>query len=443
MTLSGMWTARRRPGFVIGIICGVLLVAATKLVVNESRFPDWLVAPLLMSDTSGTADAMVLLGAGVTGDCVPNNNSVRRVLLARRLLDAGRAPVAIVTGRSDQPECPVGVAMARLAREVGVPESKILVEPKARSTRENGERSATLLRRMGAERVLLVTDRLHMKRAAGVFAGLGFAVERASVPVYQGHIDNMDMLAAGAREAIALAYYRLKGWLGPVDRRPLSAYRERDLQGSRTAVTRTFPDGPVVVLGASYAGGWKLATIAGVPVINQGVAGQQSFEMLERFERDVVPAQPRGVIIWGFINDIFRGSEDIEAALVRVRESYEGMVSLSRQHGIEPVLATEVTVRPPDSWSETLSSWIGGVLGREGYQDRINRHVLELNRWIADLAKREGLRLLDLQAVLAEPDGRRRRAEFTSEDGSHITAPGYEALTAYATPILEEHFVVR
>ena len=41
-------------------------------------------------------------------------------------------------------------------------------------------------------------------------------------------------------------------------------------------------------------------------MINRGVNGEQSFEMLKRFDSDVVATKPRAVILWGFINDVFR-----------------------------------------------------------------------------------------------------------------------------------------
>ncbi len=38
--------------------------------------------------------------------------------------------------------------------------------------------------------------------------------------------------------------------------------------------------GRIVLLGASYAAGWNLDGIAGLTVINRGVGGQQSWDML-------------------------------------------------------------------------------------------------------------------------------------------------------------------
>lgn len=420
--------------------CGLLVLLGARWAINESTIPDRLVSPLLVTDTRSKADAVVVLGAGVVGDCGVNLNGVRRVLLGARLWRAERAPLLVFTGASRERSCPVAEAMAQLATEIGVPASSVHVETASRNTRENAELTAPLLRRLGARRVLIVTDRLHMRRAAGAFEQLGFAVERASVPIYEGHADNVSMLASGLREMVALAYYRMRGWAESGSPQPVAVASN----GVKTPDVQVHnPDGPIVVLGASYAGGWSgLTRVGDVPVINSGVAGQQSFEMLERFERDVVPARPRAVILWGFINDIFRADQDVNGAMARARDSYTGMIALARQHGIEPIVATEVTIRPQATWTTTLASIAGALRGKESYQYRINRHVIATNQWLVDLARREGLLLLDLQSTLAE-EGGRRRPEFTQEDGSHISPAGYDALTRYARPILERHFEAR
>jgi uncharacterized SAM-binding protein YcdF (DUF218 family)/lysophospholipase L1-like esterase len=423
--------------------------------INRTAFADRLIAPLLIPDTKGQADAIVVMGAGVVGECTPNLNGLRRVILASHLWRAGRAPILIFTGGQMPGACPISVAMSRFAQEIGVPQQAMLVETTSRDTHENARDAQPILRRAGATRVLVVTDRLHMRRAAGTFTRLGFQVERASVPVYEGHINNVDMLASGAREYVALAYYRLRGWIGEAPHAVATAGSADSTAnvaaaaaGEQANRSRSLmqgelrgSDAAVVVLGASYAGGWDMKRVGDIPIINRGIAGQQSFEMLERFERDVVNARPRAVILWGFINDIFRAPADPTAALDRVRQSYVAMIALARKHRIEPIVVTEVTIRPRDSWSETLTGWIGGLLGKQGYHEYINRHVLDTNRWLIDLARRERLLVLDFQTTLGEQGGRRRR-EFTNDDGSHITPAGYAALTAYASPILASHFGV-
>jgi uncharacterized SAM-binding protein YcdF (DUF218 family) len=447
MGLRRLWNRT----FWTGVAAGAALVFLGRLAINESTIPDRLLAPLLLDDSSARADAIVVLGAGVIGQCVPNLNGMRRALLGARLFRDGRAPLLVITGGSRGEHCPVADSMAQLLLESGIPADKILLERQSLNTHENGERTAPLLRDRNVSRILLVTDRLHMRRAAGVFRHLGFTVEPSAVPIYEGHVDNVSMLLAGIREAAALAYYRLRGWttpsgiagdhsraaaVGSVRGNPRSELgglvKRVSWQAAGTKENR-----PVVILGASYAAGWKLPDLDGIPVVNAGVPGEQSFEMLARFESDVVAVHARAVVLWGFINDLFRAG-DTAQALKRMRESYTEMTKRARTQGIEPIVATEVTIRPPNTFMETMTGMIGALLGKQSYQDRINAHVMEGNQWLREMARREGLLVLDFEVTLAGADGRRRRQEFANDDGSHIPPAGYEALTKYARPILSD-----
>ena len=433
--------------FLAGMFCGVVIVTLGRVVINETSFADRLIAPLLLSDSSGHADAIVVLGAGVIGDCVPNLNSTRRILRGARLFRDGRAPLLVLSGGAPTGECAVADAMMTVARELGLPQDKILIERQSHSTRENGELTARLLRQQGVERILVVTDRLHMRRAVGVFTRLGFAVEPSAVPIYEGHLDNVSMLSAGIREAAALTVYRLRGWTAAEGQQVQPAHHtvtppsqgDDRVQQSGGSVDRisfqptTRSTRPMVILGASYAASWDLGSLT-VEVINAGVPGEQSSDMLARFDRDVITVQPRAVLLWGFINDLFR-ADQMDRALPRGPESYLEMIKRARAHGIEPVLATEVTVRPPLAFLDTIKSTVGWLLRKQSYQDQVNHYVIEMNQWLRETASRDGLLLLDLQSALASRDGQRRR-QFATADGSHITPDGYTALTRYAAPIL-------
>ena len=77
---------------------------------------------------------------------------------------------------------------------------------------------------------------------------------------------------------------------------------------------------PIVLLGASFAAGWQLPPIAGHQVINRGVGGQETPQLLARFDHDVIAAKPRAVILWGYVNNIFNappGQADQAAARAR------------------------------------------------------------------------------------------------------------------------------
>jgi lysophospholipase L1-like esterase len=200
------------------------------------------------------------------------------------------------------------------------------------------------------------------------------------------------------------------------------------------------PGSPIVLLGASFAEGWRLPDIAGRPVVNRGIGGEQTHELLERFDRDVIAARPRAVIIWGHINDVFRTPRDsMDAGLARARDSYAEMVRKARAAGIEVILATEITMRRPAGWLTAVRSWLGRVRGKETYDAYVNRHVSALNDWLRGFAAREGILVLDLQPVIADSRGR-RRAESSQPDGVHVAPAGYDSLTTYAMPLLERHF---
>jgi uncharacterized SAM-binding protein YcdF (DUF218 family) len=450
LTLSSGWQFWRRPHtFRVGLLCGVALVIGLRWVINKTTVADRIVAPLVWADTPGQADAIVVLGAGIVGDCIGNTNALRRTMLAARLWRAGRAPRLVITGgRPTGLPCPISGVMAATARELGVPADRITVETESHSTHENAERSDPMLRRLGVRRILVVTDRLHMTRAGEAFARYGYQIERSSVPVFEGHPDNVSMLAAGLREYCALVYYRWRGWLAPFERdggprvpgagSTAVAFTAGSAGGSVQQTLVRHPDGPVVILGASYAAGWK-PTSQRLRFSNKGVAGQQSFQLLERFDRDVVPDAPRAVLVWGFINDVFRApAGGSDAALARARTTLSEIVVRARAQGIEPLLATEVTITSPSSWSETLGQWLGWVRGKPPYHAGINRQVRETNAWLRDYARREQILLLDFESVLADTSGD-RQAAFAKEDGSHISPAGYAALTSYAVPRLEAH----
>lgn len=430
MTSSRGW----RWPFVLGIAFGLVALLGVRTCVNYTYVPDRIVSPLLVESDQDAADAIVVLGASVVGACTPGHSGVRRVMHAVRLWRDRRAPFILITGGSGPSPCPVSRAMADMARELGVPDHVLRIEPVSRSTAENASLGGVLLRGWGVRRVILVSDRLHLTRARAAFQAQGFDVRLSAVPIYEGHEDNVSMLIAGLREYIALGYYWTRGWLAPAG---LSASAPRAVPAMSAP---QYPDGPLVLLGASYAQAWSVQAIGGVPVVNRGLAGQQSFELMERFERDVVSARPRAVLLWGFINDIFRAPQsDLEPALARIRSSYEQMIAAARQAGIEPILATEVTARPQGGTLTTeVVNVVASMLGKTAYQDRINQPVMATNRWLRELAAREGLLLLDFETTLAEPGGRRRRS-FAQPDGSHITDAGYAMLAAYAIPLLEEH----
>lgn len=160
------------------------------------------------AEPSTTADVIVVLGAGLNESCGLNRSALARTIRGAELYHRGRAPKILITGGlpSNAP-CAIADAMAGFALKLGVPDSALVIERASTSTFENGAFSAPLLQQMAARRLILVTDRLHMRRSEAIFRCLGFEVLRSGVPVHETEKDNISMLIGAARETAALTYY--------------------------------------------------------------------------------------------------------------------------------------------------------------------------------------------------------------------------------------------
>jgi uncharacterized SAM-binding protein YcdF (DUF218 family) len=193
-------------------VAGGLVVIFAQALVQYTSLPSLLVRPLLLPDTPGPSEAIVVLGAGINQTCLPNFHSVRRTTFAARFFKEGRAPIVLFTGgvTSGGP-CAVADVMAGLARDMGVPAGAILIERSSGTTWENATEASKILRERGIRRILLVTDSLHMRRGEACFRRLGFEVGRASVPTADAYCDGLDLLTDALHELGGLWYYRLRG----------------------------------------------------------------------------------------------------------------------------------------------------------------------------------------------------------------------------------------
>lgn len=189
----------------------------------------------------------------------------------------------------------------------------------------------------------------------------------------------------------------------------------------------------LVILGASYAKGWGTPSLPGYArIVNRGVGGDETGGMRQRFASDVVAAKPDAVLIWGHVNNITRAAPDkVEAAKAAARADFDEMLRQARTAGIEVIVATEIPWTESAGILETIYGWIASLRGKTSYAERVSAHVEDVNVYLRELARREGLQLLDFGKAFSNEKGT-RKAEYGAEDGSHITQAGYDALTNYA-----------
>jgi uncharacterized SAM-binding protein YcdF (DUF218 family) len=226
------FSGRRRLAGWLGAAAGLLLwiasmpfTAGSLLASMERRTPP---VPV---EQSPTADAIVILG-GATGSRLAPRVEIElvdasdRILHAARLYRAGKAPLVVASGGRlpwSGNRVPESEEIAELLGEWGVPASAIRKEGKSSTTRENALETARLLPELHGKRVLLVTSALHMARALAAFRKAGMDViaspadftsveERWTVLSFLPDSAALQGTTSAMREAIALLYYRLRGW---------------------------------------------------------------------------------------------------------------------------------------------------------------------------------------------------------------------------------------
>ena len=91
-----------------------------------------------------------------------------RLDVTLRVAEANPAARVLVTGGQPQNGVTEADLMARWLVEKGVGRDRILIEDKAKDTVGNALNAANLMRRHGAEAVILVTSASHMRRARTV-----------------------------------------------------------------------------------------------------------------------------------------------------------------------------------------------------------------------------------------------------------------------------------
>ncbi|MFV0622475.1 SGNH/GDSL hydrolase family protein [Sphingomonas sp. ac-8] len=170
----------------------------------------------------------------------------------------------------------------------------------------------------------------------------------------------------------------------------------------------------VVFLGDSITDGWIGADpdLFTGGVVDRGIGGQTTPQMLVRFRQDVVALNPKAVHIMAGTNDIAGNTG--ASTMATVQGNIQSMAELARAHGIKVILASI----PPAA----AFPWSPG-------KDPAPQ-IAEMNAWLARYAAAEGFTYVDYHRVLATPDGAMKPG--LARDGVHPTPAGYAAMRPLA-----------
>jgi lysophospholipase L1-like esterase len=148
-------------------------------------------------------------------------------------------------------------------------------------------------------------------------------------------------------------------------------------------------------------------------IVNRGIGGQNTSQMLLRFEDDVVALKPAVVVLLGGTNDLRAYVGDPASvgasALARISRNITAMSDIAEGRGFKVILAT---LPPVGADREKVSRDAGAIA--------------TVNAWIKAFAAERGYPLADYHAALAGPDGVLPPA--LSPDGVHPNADGYAAM---------------
>ncbi len=165
----------------------------------------------------------------------------------------------------------------------------------------------------------------------------------------------------------------------------------------------------LVLLGASITSDWDLKQyFPDKTILNRGIDGQFSGQLMLRFKRDVLDPRPEAVVIklceMNFGHDI---------PIQVTKDNMEMMLMLSRAADLPVYLISVIPV------SKTFD---------RAKEDReLNVQIGEFNEWLKQLAEKTGNTFIDIASPLSDETGSLRDGYTT--DGVHLNQKGYDLMS--------------
>lgn len=171
----------------------------------------------------------------------------------------------------------------------------------------------------------------------------------------------------------------------------------------------------VVLIGDSITWHWQpqwLPSLDGTLLVNRGIAGQSSSQMLLRFEDDVIALAPVAVVILAGTNDLRVDAGTLADAapgiLARIRRNITAMADIAAANGVTVIISAIPPIVP-------------ALQGER----RDPQTLAAANRWLQAFAERRGYAFADYR-VLADSQGFLR--ETLTADGLHPNAEAYRLM---------------
>lgn len=171
----------------------------------------------------------------------------------------------------------------------------------------------------------------------------------------------------------------------------------------------------VVFLGDSITENWGIADpqLFSAGIVNRGISGQTTPQILLRFQQDVITLKPKAVHILAGTNDVFGNTGPSSDEMIL--DNLQSMVDLARQHRIKVIL---------------------GGLTPTGLSMSRDARTQVVNLKIKDLARRNHVRFVDYFGPL--DDGTGKLCRDLGNDGLHPNRDGYVIMRRIAEQAIRQ-----
>jgi lysophospholipase L1-like esterase len=181
------------------------------------------------------------------------------------------------------------------------------------------------------------------------------------------------------------------------------------------------PGGAILFVGSSIFHRWTslAAQMAPLPVVNRGIDGIQTADVLAMVDRVVIPSKPSVVAYYAGSNDVDAG-EPAAAIVARIKQFVE------RVNAALP--KTRIVFVSVNRAPEKQERW--------DVVDAVNRQVE------AYAAETKRVQYVDVNPVLFDGSGK-PRLDLFMPDELHLRPPAYEGFTRILKPVLTRAFETR
>ncbi len=152
--------------------------------------------------------------------------------------------------------------------------------------------------------------------------------------------------------------------------------------------------------------------------LDKGVSGQNTTQMLTRFQKDIVDLNPQVVVIMGGTNDLAQGvsKEDIVSNI-------STMAQMATEAGIKVILCTVTPCN--DSYSRLSDPKTKGA------------HIITLNNMIKEVAIANGYTWCDYWTSLVDEDGLALHPNYRLYDNLHPGPDGYDVMEPIVKSLID------